>query len=104
MEEKRLLETIIKSIVVYPEEVKVEHSVDQIGELLTLYVSDYDKPHIIGKEGMMIKALRKIIGFMGAKRDKKVTVVVFDLLRSQKKVELHKSRDFDDFGVQYAKA
>lgn len=62
-----LLENIVKSIVYYPDDVKVERTVDDMGILLTLTVNPSEVGLIIGRTGIVAKAIRQILREAGKK-------------------------------------
>ncbi len=72
---KDFLEYLAKSIVKFPEDVKVEHSTDTAGQdILILSVHKDDMALVIGKEGKTIKSLRTLVKAKAAKEDRRVNV------------------------------
>jgi len=55
------LEYVVKKLVEYPEEVKVEAKKQERNLVLRLKVSPQDRGRIIGKQGKMVKALRRLV-------------------------------------------
>lgn len=80
MEEKRedqlYLESLIKPIVSYPEEVKVSRKVDEMGVLLTLDVHPDDMGRVIGKQGNNAKAIRTLLKMVGVKSSARVNMKI----------------------------
>ena len=76
MEEKKLLKTIVESLVEYPKDVEILRTVDDRGVLLTLKVNDKDIPTIIGKEGKFAKALRCILRTFGSKSNARISLKI----------------------------
>ena len=71
---KETLETIIKSLVEFPEQVTVTEA---SGERLVVYevkVADTDMGKVIGREGKIAAAIRTVMKALAAKEQKKVTV------------------------------
>lgn len=65
----KYLESIIKPIVNYPEDVKVGKITDNRGVLLTLEVNENDIPTVIGKDGKFAQAVRVLLRTFGSKKD-----------------------------------
>ena len=65
METETLLETIIKEIVKYPDEVKIEKTVGEMGILLSVKVNPEDMALLIGKKGTTISAIRLVMQMIG---------------------------------------
>ena len=63
--EQVFLEYVIKAIVTKPDEVKIERTVDEMGVLYTLDVSQDDVAKVIGREGQIAKALRLLLRTVG---------------------------------------
>ncbi len=57
---KNLLEFLLIHIVTHPDEVRVEEQGDERGMLYTLHVHPDDMGRVIGKQGSVIDAIRKI--------------------------------------------
>ncbi len=69
-----LLEQIIKAFVDEPEKVSVERKVDEMGVLLLVKLDEKDAGLVIGKEGSMIAAIRKIMGVVGMKNNARYNI------------------------------
>lgn len=77
-EDKQFLETIVKSIVSKPKEIKVERTVDEMGVLLTLRTAPEDMGYIIGRRGQTAQAVRTLLKIVGAKNNARVNLKIFD--------------------------
>ena len=71
---KELLEFIAKSLVDYPDDVKVEQKGTENSIVLELSVNENDMGKVIGKQGRIAKAIRSVVKAAAAKEDKKVIV------------------------------
>jgi hypothetical protein len=71
-----VLETIVKSIVNHPEAVQIERKIDEMGVLLSLKVDPQDMAQIIGRQGVMAKALRTILRVVGAKNRARINLKI----------------------------
>ncbi len=71
---KEMIEYILKSIVDYPDRVKINEVTGEKISVLEISVDSSDIGKIIGKQGRVIKALRTIIKAATIK-DKKRTVI-----------------------------
>lgn len=73
---KLLVETIVKSLVDNPDDVKVTETAGESIIILEIQVSQSDTGKVIGKEGRIANAVRTIVKAAAAKQDKKVTVEI----------------------------
>lgn len=82
MEEKfkevDILDTMVKAIVLLPEQVEIIRTVDDRGVLLTLKVNPSDRKFVIGKEGSMAGALRYILKAIGSRLNANVSMVIHE--------------------------
>lgn len=71
---KELLEFIVKSLVLNPEDVVIEEKTE--GNVITLevHVNESDMGKIIGKQGKIAKAIRSLMKAAAARKDVKVNV------------------------------
>ncbi len=70
------LEYVIKSLVDYPDDVKVNRVVDEMGVLLTLDVHQEDMGKIIGRSGNTAKAIRTLLRVVGMKNNARVNLKI----------------------------
>jgi uncharacterized protein len=76
---KDLLLYILRSIVDYPDEVKVADETREDGfVVLTVSVNQGDMGKVIGRDGKIIKAIRSIIRVVAIRENKKVSVELED--------------------------
>ena len=73
---QELLEYIVKALVDHPDDVKVEHKVDEMGVLLTLTVHPEDMGQIIGREGSTARAIRTLVRITGLKAQARVNLKI----------------------------
>ncbi len=73
---KRLVEVIAKSLVDYPEEVRVQETTSEDMIVYELSVSASDMGKIIGKQGKTVKALRTVVNAAAVKENKKVSIEI----------------------------
>ena len=71
---KELLETIAKSLVDNPDEVRVEVVEKEDLTVLELHVGEGDMGKVIGRQGRIAKAIRTVIRSAAAHEPKKVVV------------------------------
>ena len=76
MQDTEFAEMIIKEIVEFPEDVRIEKTVDEIGTLLTISTNPSDTGKIIGKEGGTAKAIRTITRVVGMKNQVKISLKI----------------------------
>lgn len=72
----QFLDTLIKSLVDNPNDVKIVRTVDEMGVLLTLDVNSADMGKIIGKEGNTAKAIRTLLRIVGMKNNSRVNLKI----------------------------
>lgn len=75
-EDQQFLETVVKSLVDHPEDVKINRTVDEMGVLLTLDVHAEDMGKIIGRSGNTAKAIRTLLRVVGMKHDARVNLKI----------------------------
>lgn len=72
----QFLDTLIKSLVDNPDDVKIKRTVDEMGVLLTLDVNPADMGKIIGREGNTAKAIRTLLRIVGMKNNSRVNLKI----------------------------
>lgn len=72
--DEQFLETVVKALVDYPDEVKVERNVDEMGVLLSLKLNPEDMGKIIGRQGNTVKAIRTLLRVIGLKNRARVNL------------------------------
>ncbi|MEK9658198.1 MAG: KH domain-containing protein [bacterium] len=73
---RNLVETVAKSLVDNPDEVRVNETAGESIVILEISVAGDDVGKVIGKEGRIANAIRTIVKAAAAKQDKKVTVEI----------------------------
>ena len=75
---KELLETIVKPLVQFPEEVNVTATEREDSLLLELRVNPSDMGKVIGRQGRIAKAIRTVMRAASGKDGKKVIVDIVE--------------------------
>lgn len=78
MEIRALAEYIVKALVDYPEEVTVKEMKGTSSTVLELEVHKTDIGKVIGKKGMTITALRKILSAAAAKEKRSIILELIE--------------------------
>lgn len=91
-----LLESILKTIVEKPEDVKITRNVDEMGVLLSVKLGDGDAGSVIGKGGKTIQAIRTIMTVIGAREHSRISI---KLDVPEKKPEEVKKDNLDDLNL-----
>ena len=78
MKDIEFVEYIVKEIVQYPNEVKVDRTVDEMGVLLTLNINPADMGQIIGRKGQTARAIRTLLKIVGAKNNARVNLKIVE--------------------------
>ena len=71
---KETLETIIKSLVEFPEQVNIAEASAEKSVIFEVKVAQSDMGKIIGREGKIAAAIRTVMKALAAKEQKKVSV------------------------------
>ena len=71
---KETLETIIKSLVEFPEQVTITEAMAEKSVIYEVKVADTDMGKVIGREGKIAAAIRTVMKALAAKEQKKVSV------------------------------
>ena len=74
--DQEFLESVIKAIVDYPDDVKVSRDIDEMGVLLTLKVNPADMGKIIGRQGSTAKAIRTVLRVIGTKNSARINLKI----------------------------
>ncbi|PIV10264.1 MAG: RNA-binding protein [Candidatus Portnoybacteria bacterium CG03_land_8_20_14_0_80_41_10] len=74
--DQEFLESVIKAIVDYPDDVKVSRDIDEMGVLLTLKVNPEDMGKIIGRQGSTAKAIRTVLRVIGTKNSARINLKI----------------------------
>lgn len=72
----QFLDFLVKSLVDYPNDVKITRTVDEMGVLLMLDVNSADMGKIIGREGNTAKAIRTLLRIVGMKNNSRVNLKI----------------------------
>ncbi len=70
------LEQVVKALVDYPDDVKINRAVDEMGVLITLDVNSADMGKIIGRSGNTAKAIRTLLRVVGMKNNARVNLKI----------------------------
>lgn len=96
--DQEFLEYVVKTLVGYPDDVKVDRKVDEMGVLLTLKVNPADVGQVIGKQGSTAKAIRTLMRIIGLKNKSRVNLKI-DAPMMNKSSEGMASSSSDDFKI-----
>ena len=69
---------IVSSIVEYPDDVKIERRVDEMGVLILLSVHRDDMGRVIGKAGATAKALRTLLHVLAVRLDSRINLKILE--------------------------
>jgi predicted RNA-binding protein YlqC (UPF0109 family) len=73
---QEFLEYLVKGIVDYPDDVKVDRKVDEMGVLLTLRVHRDDMGKVVGRNGSTAKSIRTLLRIVGVKNNARVNLKI----------------------------
>lgn len=74
--DQEFLESVVRSLVDNPNDIKVDRKVDEMGVLLTLDVNPADMGKIIGRQGNTAKAIRTLLRVVGMKNNARVNLKI----------------------------
>ena len=89
----QFLEFLVKSLVDYPNDVKIKRTVDEMGVLLSLDVNPADMGKIIGREGNTAKSIRTLLRIVGMKNNSRVNLKITEPIGSVPKERVTKTAD-----------
>ena len=75
---KELVEVITKALVDNPDEVVVTEKQEEKATVVEVHVAESDMGKVIGKQGIIAKAIRSVVKAAAAKEDRKVIVDIAD--------------------------
>ncbi len=75
---QQFVEFVVKALVDYPDQVRTEGVVDEMGVLITLFTHPDDMGKVIGRSGNTAKALRTLLRVVGAKHKARVNLKIFE--------------------------
>jgi hypothetical protein len=75
---KELLETIVKALVDYPDQVNVREIEGQAATVLELRVARSDLGKVIGRQGRIARSIRTIMGAAGMKLKKRLLLEIIE--------------------------
>ena len=70
------LEFVVKSLVEFPDDVKVAKTVDEMGVLMTLDLNPADMGKVIGRKGATAKAIRTLLRTVGMQNNARVNLKI----------------------------
>ncbi len=76
--DQEFVESVIKSLVDHPEDVKTERKIDEMGVLITLHVHPEDMGQVIGRSGATAKSIRTLLRVVGAKNNARVNLKIVE--------------------------
>ena len=76
--DQAFLEFVIKSLVNYPDDVKIERQIDEMGVLLKLQVNRADMGQVVGRQGATAKAIRSLLRIVGLKNNARVNLKILE--------------------------
>lgn len=72
------LRYVLESLVEDREELSIEATIDDLGILLTVRVSDRDMGKLIGKGGQTVKALRILLRTLGGNQKQRINLKILE--------------------------
>lgn len=88
--DRDFVEFVVKQIANFPDDVKVERKIDEMGVLITLDVNPQDMGMVIGREGATAKAIRTLLRVIGAKNNARVNLKINEPEGSERRMSSEK--------------
>ena len=76
------LRYVLESLVDDPDQLVIEPTIDDLGVLLTVSVSDRDMGKLIGKNGQTVKALRTLLRIIGGAKSQRINMKILEPQKS----------------------
>ncbi len=76
------LRYVLESLVEDHDQLVVEPTIDELGVLLTVSVSDRDMGKLIGKNGQTVKALRTLLRIIGGAKSQRINMKILEPQKS----------------------
>lgn len=73
---KTWLTNIITGLVSYPDDIKIEQTMDEMGILFVVKVNESDRGKVIGREGVIANSIRTILRSAGRACDVKASMKI----------------------------
>ncbi|MBI5414356.1 KH domain-containing protein [Candidatus Peregrinibacteria bacterium] len=81
--EQGFLEYVLKNLLDDPTKLVITRTVDDLGVLLEVQVSESDMGKLIGKGGQTAKALRILLRLIGAKKNERINLKILEPPKSE---------------------
>lgn len=78
MKEKEVIETIVKSLVDYPEDIQLKVIEGEKSVIVELKVKPEDVGKVIGKQGRIARAIRTIANAIAVKNGRRLLLEILD--------------------------
>jgi hypothetical protein len=75
-QDQEFLESVVKSLVDNPDDIRINRRVDEMGVLMTLDVNPADMGKVIGRQGNTAKAIRTLLRVVGMKHNARVNLKI----------------------------
>ena len=72
------LRYVLEALVEDRDQLSIESTIDQLGILLTVRVSDRDMGKLIGKGGQTVKALRTLLRILGGNASQRINLKILE--------------------------
>lgn len=76
--DQEFVESIVKPLVDFPNEVVTTRTVDEMGVLIKLTVNREDMGKIIGRDGRTAKSIRSLLRVLGSRRNARINLKIVD--------------------------
>lgn len=83
------VESIVKALVNFPDDVRTERKVDERGVLITLHVNPADMGYVIGKKGRIATAIRTLVHTFGVRANMRLNFKINEPEGSTHRADRH---------------
>lgn len=92
-EDQEFVESVVRSIVGHPDDVKTDRTIDERGVLITLHINPEDMGYVIGRQGQTARSIRTLLKIVGAKSNARVNLKIHEPEGSRRPPRREESRD-----------
>lgn len=89
------VESIVKALVNFPDDVRTERKVDERGVLITLHVNPADMGYVIGKKGRIATAIRTLVHTFGVRANMRLNFKIDEPEGSERRQRQDEEGSFD---------
>lgn len=91
--DQQFVETVVRSIVGHPDDVRTDRTIDERGVLITLHINQEDMGYVIGRQGQTARSIRTLLKIVGAKENARVNLKIHEPEGSRREFKPREQRE-----------